>query len=104
MYNVAKSYTPIDTAFAMGQEMGLIFWMIFYPTTQYLDREIQGLPDNSTYWGQDYTWDQIIHRRADGPQKPHAHPRQDTEPKSKGQGEDIFEWIGDFVSKKMLDN
>ena len=79
--------------------------MIFYPTTRYLDREIQGLPDNSTWWGQDYSWDKHIHRRVDGPHKPHIHPShtEQTDPRSKGQGEDIFEWIGEFLSKKLLE-
>ena len=87
--------------------------MIFFPTTRYLDKEIQwlnndckvGLDDDCTRWGQDYTWDKHIHRHVDGPHKSHIHPsfREQTDQKSKGQGEDIFEWIGDFISKKMLD-
>ena len=32
----------------MGMEMGQIFWMIFYPTEQYLD---QSLADPNMVWG-----------------------------------------------------
>ena len=79
--------------------------MIFYPTTRYLDKEIQGLADDTTRWGQDYTWDKHIHRRVDNHHESHFHPykEQTDQKKSKGQGEDIFEWVGDFFSKKMLE-
>jgi len=60
MWNVAKEYTRIEDSFTMGMEMGQMFWMIFYPTETYLD---QSLADPDAEWGQDYTWDAVIHRR-----------------------------------------
>lgn len=48
MWNVAKEYTRIQGSFTMGMEMGQIFWMIFYPTEQYLD---QSLADPNMVWG-----------------------------------------------------
>ena len=81
MWNVAKEYTRIDDAFTMGLEIGQLWWAIFYPAEQYLDAEIvresclnvpleDRLPVGSKLcweWGQDYTWDAIIHRRVIGP-------------------------------------
>ena len=76
--------------------------MIFYPTTRYLDKEIQGIESNSTRWGQDYTWDHMIHRRVVGPHQSHHHTPKPIDPANKGQSEDMFEWLGDFLASRML--
>ena len=38
-------------------EIGQIFWMLFFPVQEYLDEAL----GEGAVWGQDYTWDTIIH-------------------------------------------
>ena len=56
MYFMAKEYTRVNSPFALGMELGQIFWLIFFPATDYLDDALA----KGASWGQDYTWDQVI--------------------------------------------
>ena len=57
MYFYAQEYTRVQDAFTMGMELGQIFWLLFFPVQEYLDEAL----DNGAVWGQDYTWDTVIH-------------------------------------------
>ena len=84
MWNVAKEYTRVSDAFTMGLEIGQLWWSIFYPAEQYLDQNLGKLGtlvnpfipgDNEEWkWGQDYTWDAILHRRVVGPDEVRSEP------------------------------
>ena len=56
MYFMAKEYTRVNSPFALGMELGQIFWLIFFPATDYLNDALA----KGASWGQDYTWDQVI--------------------------------------------
>lgn len=57
MYFMAKEYTRVSGPYSMGMELGQIFWLVFFPVEEYLDVAL----DEGQIWGQDYTWDEVIH-------------------------------------------
>ena len=40
-YFAAQEYTRVKDAYLFGMELGQLFWLLFYPVEEYLDKALE---------------------------------------------------------------